>query len=95
MQRQSKEHALLRVGVKGGGCTGYSYWLRLEERARASDLVFEQDGLTIVVDPKSAALLRGSTLDYSLSRLLTGGWVWTNPNAARSCGCGTSFAVKR
>ena len=94
MRRQARESAVLRLGVKGGGCTGYSYVVRLDDAASGRDVVWEQDGLTIAVDPKSAKLLQGSTLDYTLKRMLEGGWVWTNPNAERSCGCGTSFAAK-
>jgi iron-sulfur cluster assembly protein len=92
MERRAKTGGVLRLGVKGGGCTGYSYVLRLDDAATERDRVYEQDGLTVAVDPKSARLLQGATLDYTLRRMLDGGWVWSNPNAGRSCGCGSSFA---
>jgi iron-sulfur cluster assembly protein len=93
MVRKGKEGALLRVGVKGGGCSGYEYAVRFEDAARETDFVQEFDGLTVLVDPKSAELLRGATVGFSHD-LLSGGFVFENPNASRSCGCGTSFTPK-
>ena len=84
----------LRVGVKGGGCSGLSYILGLEEAPRANDTVYEVDGLTVMVDPKSAQFISGMTLDYSTANLLEGGWKYLNPNVQKSCGCGTSFTPK-
>jgi iron-sulfur cluster assembly protein len=84
----------LRVGVKGGGCSGLSYVMNLEPAPRENDLTFELEGIRVFVDPKSARFLEGTTLDYSIKNLLEGGWVWTNPNAGRTCGCGTSFTPK-
>ncbi len=84
----------LRVGVKGGGCSGLSYVMNLEEAPRDTDTVYEVDGLRVMIDPKSARFMQGVTLDYTLANLLDGGWKWTNPNAAKSCGCGTSFTPK-
>lgn len=84
----------LRVGVKGGGCSGLSYVMGLEETPRDTDTVYEVDGLRVMIDPKSARFMQGVTLDYTLANLLDGGWKWTNPNAAKSCGCGTSFTPK-
>ena len=84
----------LRVGVKGGGCSGLSYILGLEEAPRPTDTVYEIDGLTIMVDPKSAQFISGMTLDYSTANLLEGGWKYLNPNVQKSCGCGTSFTPK-
>lgn len=83
---------ILRIGVKGGGCSGYEYVMRAEDTARESDLHMEIDGTTIVCDPKSAVILKGTTLDYTGN--LMGGFSFDNPNAARSCGCGTSFSLK-
>jgi iron-sulfur cluster assembly protein len=84
----------LRVGVKGGGCSGLSYVMGLEETPGEKDLVFEVDGLRVFVDRKSAKFIEGTTLDYTVKNLLEGGWKWINPHAARSCGCGTSFSPK-
>ncbi len=93
-ERKGDATLCLRLGVKGGGCSGLSYVMRLEEAPSERDLVFETDGVTILVDPKSAKFLSGITLDYSMANLLEGGWVFQNPNAAKSCGCGTSFTPK-
>jgi iron-sulfur cluster assembly protein len=68
--------------------------MRFEEAPTERDLVFEQDGVTLFVDKKSARFLDGVQLDYSIKNLLEGGWRWSNPNASRSCGCGTSFTPK-
>ena len=84
----------LRVGVKGGGCSGLSYVLALEEAPRATDTVYDVDGVTVLVDPKSAQFITGMTLDYSTANLLEGGWKYLNPNVQKSCGCGTSFTPK-
>ena len=84
----------LRVGVKGGGCSGLSYVLALEEAPRAGDAVYDVDGVTVLVDPKSAQFISGMTLDYSTANLLEGGWKYLNPNVQKSCGCGTSFTPK-
>ena len=84
----------LRVGVKGGGCSGLSYVLGLEETPRATDAVYDVDGVTVLVDPKSAQFIQGMTLDYSTANLLEGGWKYLNPNVQKSCGCGTSFTPK-
>ena len=84
----------LRIGVKGGGCSGLSYVMNLEEEPTERDVVFTVDGLRVFVDKRSARFLDGLTLDYTVKNLLEGGWKWINPNAARSCGCGTSFTPK-
>ncbi len=84
----------LRVGVKGGGCSGLSYTMTLETTPTPRDIVFEVGGLTVMVDPRSARFLQGVTLDYTVKNLLEGGWKWINPNAQRSCGCGTSFTPR-
>ena len=84
----------LRVGVKGGGCSGLSYVLALEDAPRATDAVYDVDGVTVLVDPKSAQFIQGMTLDYSTANLLEGGWKYLNPNVQKSCGCGTSFTPK-
>jgi iron-sulfur cluster assembly protein len=81
----------LRLGVRGGGCSGLSYTMALEEQARENDLTWETEGIRVWVDPKSARFLRGATLDFSLKNILEGGFIFQNPKASRTCGCGTSF----
>jgi iron-sulfur cluster assembly protein len=86
----------LRLGVKGGGCSGYSYALDLDRDVDPKyDRTFEIEGVKVVVDRKSLLLLAGTTLDYTgdLHILGEGGFVFKNPNASRSCGCGTSFQM--
>ena len=92
--KQQKADIALRIGVKGGGCSGLSYTLTLDENATDRDFTYEIDGLRVLVDKKSARFLDGVQLDYTVANLLEGGWKWTNPNAQRSCGCGTSFTPK-
>jgi iron-sulfur cluster assembly protein len=82
----------LRVGVQGGGCSGLSYAMRLDTQARDRDKVFEEFGARVFVDPKSLLYLNGTTLDYE-ETLMRQGFVFLNPNAARSCGCGSSFTA--
>ncbi len=82
----------LRLGVQGGGCSGLSYLFRLETAERPRDNVYEFDGVRIFVDPKSLVYLDGMTLDYRES-LIHSGFVFDNPNAKKSCGCGTSFTA--
>ena len=94
LARKSAVNTCVRLGVKGGGCSGMSYVMRLDDAPRATDHAWEIEGLRVLVDPKSARFLAGTTLDYSMRNLMDGGWVWDNPNAGRSCGCGTSFAPK-
>src|SRR3979409_1804484 len=82
----------LRLGVLGGGCSGLSYQFRFDTKERPTDKVVEFDGVKIVVDPKSLLYLHGMTLDYKES-LIQSGFVFENPNAQKSCGCGTSFSA--
>src|SRR5262249_16271570 len=88
----SPEVGGLRVGVQGGGCSGLSYAMRLDAQARDRDKVFEAHGARIFVDPKSLLYLSGTTLDYE-ETLIRQGFVFQNPNSARSCGCGSSFTA--
>ncbi|HMD44006.1 MAG TPA: iron-sulfur cluster assembly accessory protein [Candidatus Acidoferrum sp.] len=88
----SPEVGGLRVGVQGGGCSGLSYAMRLDTRARDRDKVFEEFGARIFVDPKSLLYLNGTILEYE-DTLMRQGFVFQNPNAARSCGCGSSFTA--
>jgi len=94
MAKTGGENKRLRLGVKGGGCSGLSYVLLFEDVTETTDRVWEVDGLSVVVDTKSARFLAGATLDYSLKNLMEGGFIFHNPNASRSCGCGTSFTPR-
>jgi iron-sulfur cluster assembly protein len=85
-------HGGLRLGVLGGGCTGLSYQFKFDTKPRANDKIFDFDGVQIFIDPKSILYLHGLTLDYQES-LMQSGFVFENPNAKKSCGCGTSFAA--
>jgi iron-sulfur cluster assembly protein len=80
----------LRVGVQGGGCSGLSYVLRFEKEPTARDLVFESDGARLWVDPKSLQVLDGMQLDYQ-ETLMERHFLFENPNATKTCSCGTSF----
>lgn len=93
LRRKGLEGQCLRIGVKGGGCSGLEYVLRPEPEPREGDLVAEFDGLKVVCDPKSARFLAGTTVVWT-GNLIGGGFGFENPNAARSCGCGTSFTPK-
>ena len=82
----------VRVGVKSGGCSGLSYKLEFDNIQNESDKLFENNGVKIVVDTKSYLYLIGTTLDYS-GGLNGNGFVFNNPNATRTCGCGESFSL--
>lgn len=82
----------LRVGVQGGGCSGLTYAMRLDTQARDRDKVFEEYGARLFVDPKSYLYLANTTLDY-VEELIRQGFVFQNPQATRSCGCGSSFTA--
>ena len=82
----------LRVGVRGGGCSGFQYSLALDEQ-RDDDQVFEHEGIRVLVDPASLRYVDGSTVDYTES-LMGSGFEVQNPNVVASCGCGSSFRVK-
>ena len=82
----------VRVGVKSGGCSGLSYDLKFDKEQKVDDKVFEDNGVKIIVDKKSFLYLIGTTLEYS-GGLNGAGFVFNNPNAQRTCGCGESFAV--
>ena len=93
MAKEQKPNLALRVGVKGGGCSGMTYVLGIEEATpKPSDQVFEQDGLKMLIDAKSHLYLDGMTIDFK-SGLMGGGFEFQNPNAKKSCGCGTSFTT--
>ncbi|HLF13667.1 MAG TPA: iron-sulfur cluster assembly accessory protein [Bacteroidota bacterium] len=87
----SESHGL-RIGVKGGGCSGLSYVLGFDARPKPGDVIFVKEGVTIFVDPKSLFHLSGTVLDFS-DGLNGKGFVFNNPQAAKSCGCGNSFSA--
>lgn len=82
----------LRLGVKGGGCSGMSYVLAFDEKPKENDKLMEQLGIKIFVDPKSLFFLSGTVLDFS-DGLNGKGFVFNNPQASKTCGCGQSFGV--
>lgn len=82
----------LRVGVKGGGCSGLTYQMGFDGEVKDSDTVIEKDGLKIIIDGKSLFYLTGTILDFS-DGLNGKGFVFNNPNATKTCGCGESFGV--
>ena len=82
----------LRMGVQGGGCSGLSYFLTLEKNTTPNDRVLPLDGVDLVVDSKSYMYLDGTELDFT-DGLSGKGFVFNNPNAVRTCGCGSSFAA--
>ena len=89
--RQSKP-AMLRLAVDGGGCAGFTYKFELADAAEAGDTTAETDGVTLLVDPTSLDLVRGSAVDF-VEDLGGAAFKVTNPNAASGCGCGSSFSV--
>ncbi len=82
----------LRVGVKGGGCSGFSYILDLTESQKEQDESFEQHGIVVICDPKSLLYLNGTTIDFK-DEIMGRGFVFQNPNATTTCGCGSSFSA--
>ncbi len=105
VSENAKEHALrlmkeenrpadsfIRVGVEGGGCSGLSYKLEFDNQLREGDQAFEDKGIKVVVDRKSFLYLVGTELEYT-GGLNGKGFVFNNPNASRTCGCGESFSV--
>ena len=86
------ETSALRVGIKGGGCSGFSYTLDVTEKPTEDDQVFQSHGVNVVCDPKSYLYLNGTSVDFK-DEIMGRGFVFNNPNATSSCGCGSSFAV--
>lgn len=82
----------IRVGIKGGGCSGFTYTLDLTDRIDEFDKIFESHGVKIVCDMKSYLYLNGTTIDFN-DDLLNRGFVFRNPNAKQTCSCGASFGV--
>ena len=90
--RNEEDTLVLRVGVTGGGCSGFSYALNFDKNWDAEkDTRYEQHGVTVVVDKKSALFLDGTTIDFFDDGLYKRGFHFENPNAVKSCGCGSSF----
>ncbi len=90
LNNENKQDHALRIGVKGGGCSGFSYTLDIDKIFTESDQVFEEKGIKIVVDAKSFIYLSGTQVDY-VENLSGSGFSFSNPNATRTCGCGSSF----
>ncbi len=82
----------LRVGVRGGGCSGFTYFLEFAEAASKGDRELDSHGVKLFIDPKSYLYLMGTVVDY-VDSLAGAGFKFTNPNARRTCGCGESFSV--
>ena len=89
--KEQKSELGLRVGVKGGGCSGLSYFLNFDQK-KEKDSEFNFEGLKVYIDPKSFLYLNGITLDY-VDSLQEKGFRFINPNASKTCGCGESFNV--
>ena len=92
MEDDGKPNLFIRVGVTGGGCSGLMYDLSFDNTEKEGDKSFENNGVKVVVDQKSFLYLIGTTLDYS-GGLNGKGFVFKNPNADRTCGCGESFSL--
>ena len=90
--REGKPDSFLRIRIVAGGCDGFEYELGLEDAAAETDQVLDQFGLKVLVDPRSAPILQGSTLEYH-DLMLGGGLKVVNPQATHECTCGKSFAI--
>jgi iron-sulfur cluster insertion protein len=91
MSRENLTGYGIRVGVVGGGCSGFQYSMDFENAEKDGDMVFEQDGVKLFVDPMSSMYLQGVTVDYVVG-LQGAGFKFINPNARNTCGCGQSFS---
>ena len=92
MEDEGQEGYFIRVGVEGGGCSGVMYKLDFDNERKETDKSFEDNGIEVVLDKKSFLYLVGTTLDFS-GGLNGKGFVFVNPNADRTCGCGESFSI--
>jgi iron-sulfur cluster assembly protein len=93
MERQGKADAVLRVFVSGGGCSGLNYGMAIDDTVEEGDFVFNSYGVKVVVDPLSINYIKGASVDY-VEDVMGGGFKIDNPNAVRSCGCGSSFSTE-
>lgn len=91
IESEGEENLALRVAVRPGGCSGFSYEMFFDSDVATDDVTVEHGGVRVIVDPSSAQLLTGATLDYK-DGLDQSGFAITNPNAQRTCGCGQSFS---
>jgi iron-sulfur cluster insertion protein len=91
MTREKLDGYGIRVGVVGGGCSGFQYSMDFESAPKDGDMVFDQGGVKLYVDPMSSMYLQGVTVDYVVG-LQGAGFKFTNPNARNTCGCGSSFS---
>jgi iron-sulfur cluster assembly protein len=92
LHKRGTPTASLRLGVRGGGCSGVSYAIEFSDKVRDRDNVFDFNGLRVIVDPKSLVYLRGAVLDYEV-KLMQHGFKFLNPNEKSGCGCGESFSI--
>ena len=92
LEDEQKSSGFIRVGIKGGGCSGFTYILDIEEAQKDGDQVFDFGGVKVLIDSKSIIYLAGTELDYT-DGLNGSGFVFNNPNAQRTCGCGNSFSA--
>ena len=89
---EAKDDLMLRISVSGGGCSGFQYGFSLDDQTTDEDLVFEENGVKVVVDEISLQLVQGSKLDY-VDELIGSYFKLENPQASSSCGCGSSFSI--
>jgi iron-sulfur cluster assembly protein len=92
LEHGAKESSGIRIGIRGGGCSGLSYFLDADENPRESDHVIEAFGSRVFIDPKSLLFLQGTTLDY-VTGLMDAGFKFVNPKSGKDCGCGESFSM--
>jgi iron-sulfur cluster assembly protein len=93
LQKRGTPESMIRLGIKGAGCSGFTYVIEFEDKgARDRDRVFEQDGVKFVVDKKSLLYLAGTELDFEV-KMMSQGFKFRNPQEKSSCGCGHSFTV--
>lgn len=93
LQKRGTPDSMIRLGIKGAGCSGFTYVIEFEDKgARDRDRVFEQDGVKFVVDKKSLLYLAGTELDFEV-KMMSQGFKFRNPQEKSSCGCGHSFTV--
>jgi iron-sulfur cluster assembly protein len=93
IERQKAPGAFIRLGLRGGGCSGFYYVIQVDTERTPADHSFEFDGLTVVVDRRSLRYLDGTVVEYTGDLMMPGGFEFRNPNATKSCGCGISFSA--